>query len=479
MRLTAIALAILLTSPLTAQSPKSADTAHWLADYEQLKAEMTSHYANLEWAVERRGVDLKDLNARTVAALRDAPTDSVARRVLERFIATFGDGHLSIRWPTPPRPTTSAAPQATPRSVCERNGYRSQRRSTGIAFNLSNQFQRIPTPDSLYFPIGVLTLGKQRLGVIRISSFEDNIFPDLCERAAVRLNIAPDSVCSDGCEGALDRETGNEMAAALTRQVSALNAADIDRLVVDISANGGGTNWVEAAARTLSPKPLRAPRQGFIRHPHHARQLHDAIAGLVADSSHASGPALRMIGNALAILRAKEATARTICDRSALWDNQRPTCRLVFQEPATYSTGVLAYAAPGTLPQLTNCCALYYPSRYAFTESAYKGPLLILVDNNTASAAEYFAAMLADNKAATVVGTPTDGSGCGYTNGGIPVRLQFSNAEVKMPDCVRYRADGTNEVEGVTPSVLIPWRLNDSPLQRARRAIEVLTALKP
>ncbi len=86
--------------------------------------------------------------------------------------------------------------------------------------------------------------------------------------------------------------------------------------------------------------------------------------------------------------------------------------------------------------------------------------------------------MLADNGAATVVGSPTSGSGCGYTNGGIPVRLAFSSARVKMPDCVRYRADGTNEVEGVTPSVLVPWRANDSPLQRARRAIDVLTELK-
>jgi hypothetical protein len=478
MRLIPIAFALILTTPLKAQSQR-ANPAHWLADYEQLKSEMTSHYANLEWAVERRGVDLKDLDARTIAALRDAPTDSAARRVLERFIAAFGDGHLSIQWPTAPRASASTSMPAEPQGVCARNGYSRQRRSGGIAFNLSNQFQKIPTADSLYFPIGVLKLGNERLGVIRISSFEDNIFPDLCERAARRLTIADDSVCGADCEGPLDRETGNEMGAALARQISALNAAGIDRLLVDITANGGGTNWVEVAARSLSPKPLRAPRRGFIRHPHHAEQLHDAIAELVEDSAHASGPAVRLIRDALATLRAQEAIARTTCDRSALWNDQRPACQLVFNEPVTYATGVLAYAAPGTLPKLSNCCALYYPARYTFTESAYTGPLLVLVDNNTASAAEYFAAMLADNNAAPVVGSPTDGSGCGYTNGGIPVRLKFSNAVVKMPDCVRYRADGTNEVEGVTPSVLIPWRSNDSPLQRARRALEVLAELKP
>jgi C-terminal processing protease CtpA/Prc len=36
------------------------------------------------------------------------------------------------------------------------------------------------------------------------------------------------------------------------------------------------------------------------------------------------------------------------------------------------------------------------------------------------SAAEYFAAILKDNKAATIIGELTGGAGCGSTNGGIP-----------------------------------------------------------
>lgn len=37
----------------------------WLEDFEQLKAEMSAHYANLEWAVAERGVDLQQLSAET------------------------------------------------------------------------------------------------------------------------------------------------------------------------------------------------------------------------------------------------------------------------------------------------------------------------------------------------------------------------------------------------------------------------------
>jgi hypothetical protein len=46
-----------------------------------------------------------------------------------------------------------------------------------------------------------------------------------------------------------------------------------------------------------------------------------------------------------------------------------------------------------------------------------------------------------------------------------------------MPDCVQFRADGTNAVAGITPDVLVPWHSNDNPYQRAMRAFDTLAAL--
>ncbi len=100
---------------------------------------------------------------------------------------------------------------------------------------------------------------------------------------------------------------------------------------------------------------------------------------------------------------------------------------------------------------------------------------MVLADQGTWSSAEYFAAMLRDNNAATIIGEPTGGAGCGYTNGGIRNFLRNSNARLKIPDCVRLRADGTNEVAGITPDVLIPWRPNDNRYQRAKRMLETLS----
>lgn len=117
------------------------------------------------------------------------------------------------------------------------------------------------------------------------------------------------------------------------------------------------------------------------------------------------------------------------------------------------------------------------PSGYEYREGAYAGPLYVLVDRGTASAAEYFAAMLKDNRAATLIGARTAGVGCGYTNGGLDVRLARSGIRVWMPDCVRLRPDGSNEADGVEPDVDAGWTEGDDGRERAARVAAALARL--
>ena len=56
-------------------SGQTIKTNAWLEDFAQLKREMSDHYANLEWAVEHRGLDLKQLSGRTETRLRQARND--------------------------------------------------------------------------------------------------------------------------------------------------------------------------------------------------------------------------------------------------------------------------------------------------------------------------------------------------------------------------------------------------------------------
>jgi hypothetical protein len=43
-----------------------------------------------------------------------------------------------------------------------------------------------------------------------------------------------------------------------------------------------------------------------------------------------------------------------------------------------------------------------------------------------------------------------------------------------MPDCVRLRADGSNEVAGITPDILVPWANRDSEYQRVNKLVTTL-----
>jgi C-terminal processing protease CtpA/Prc len=112
--------------------------------------------------------------------------------------------------------------------------------------------------------------------------------------------------------------------------------------------------------------------------------------------------------------------------------------------------------------------------KHPYREGIWRGPLLVLVDGETWSAAEEFAAVLQDNHAATIIGEPTGGAGCGHTDGSEPVILTNSGGSLSLPDCARLRADGSNEVRGIIPDIALPWGRHDGPQRRAATLFEAL-----
>jgi len=339
-----------------------------------------------------------------------------------------------------------------------------------------NNFREIKTEDSKYFSIGVLRVAANKdVGIIKIVIFSEHAFPDLCEQAATEMNLTKDSPCDVECEDRVERSAANLLTAALSRQIEVLKRDKISVLLVDITGNGGGTNWTEPAARTLSAKLLRSPRQQFIRHEHWTKQLKRRLEIIEADARQSASPNRELLLQGENILRKAILESQQSCDRNGFWENRKPDCSLVATTPSLYPQSVLPFAKPGSLPEKPSSRFLFYPSRYAYREGVYSGQFVILADQGTWSSAEYFAAILRDNNAATIIGEPTGGAGCGYTNGGIQTSLKNSRAGVKIPDCVRLRADGANEVAGITPDVLIPWRPNDSRYQRVKRVSDALS----
>lgn len=443
----------------------------WREDFAQLKAELARAYANLDWAVAERRMDLPALSRMAEAQLGRAASDEEARRVLDRFLDEFGDGHLYIDWPRPARAKPAEpAPAAKPAGKsCADLGYRAWR-DPGLEFSASRGWERLDTAESASFPAGVLaTPGGARLGVVRISLFMEQAFPAAC--AQVHREGEP---CDDACAARVQAEVGRRISRDLAAQLRALAARKVDAIVVDVTGNGGGSDWADAAARIVTAPGLEAPRMAFIRHPHWVKQAKDRLADVETDLARKDlAPSVRAdLEDARKTLARAAAVAAEPCERGGVWEG-RPACPLV--APSMFrSTGTLATLPAYSTRGLAGDHALSMPSRYDFTEGAWRGRLAVLVDHGTGSAAELFAATLQDNRCATIIGSLTVGSGCGYTGGGIAIRLGRSGATVKLPDCVRYRADGSNEVEGVTPDVLVAWRKGLSRHQRSARAAAAL-----
>lgn len=477
-RFTPLVVVALVATISIAAHGQAVDHDAWREDFQQLQQELSAHYANLEWAVKQRGVNLPQLREKTEERLRQAKSEREAQRALESFLDALGDGHLEIQWNK--GESGGAEPGSAP--LCQRMGYAAHSQRAWVDWPLFPEFEPINDADTEDVPGGVLRLaGGRTIGVVQISLFSEYGHPGLCTQAQKKLGLADNAACDDTCDDRLELEVSNLLTAALERRVESLERAGARWLLVDITRNGGGTNWSEPAARVLTNVPLRSPRLGFVRHEHWVKLLGDRLKSVEADLKDDPGGDKATLEAARSTLREAIAQAQKPCDRSGLWQDppKSPDCTLLVPEPL-YSSGILPYAAPGSFSRLRSKSVLFYPSLYSYREGVNRLPLLVLVDDNTASSAEYFAAMLQDNKAARIVGLVTFGAGCGFTNGGIPTVLHHSGARVRIPDCSRFRAGGSNEVEGVIPDVLLPWTDKDSSLQvvtKLRNWLESLPAI--
>ena len=436
----------------------------YLEDFHQLLSEMSVHYANLEWVANDRRTDLPKLKARTEERLRNARSAEEAHAAFARFIRGLGDGHVEIRWPTPSSSQPDQHPAA--KAFCERLGYDQQDNDGGIDWSIFPGFKPIQGVDAADFPGGLLHLKGDTLGIVRIGLFSEHAHMALCHQAQKRLAKAEDAQCTDTCEDDFEFAVGDLLTAALERRLRSLRAAGATRILVDITGNGGGTNWVEPAVRVMTDIPLKSPRIAFVKSDHWVVDLQKRLNVVSGEELKQDFDPRTLLIGAADPLRDAVAHAWPDCDRSPLWTGATLNCSQIYK-PKLFTSGTLVYAKPGSFPNLKSRYILFNPLHYRYHEGANTLPLIVLVDDNTASSAEYFAAMLQDNHAATVVGTMTAGCGCGFTNGGIPTTLKNSHAEVRLPDCIRLRADGTNEVAGITPDILLPWTSHDSRYQHA------------
>jgi hypothetical protein len=332
-------------------------------------------------------------------------------------------------------------------------------------------YEPLQTSQSGEFPAGMLGVNGKRVGVVQIGVFTPQGFPGLCQAALQALAVPAQKTCDDACSDRIESWASSRLTLDLAAQLRALQAAGAASLVVDVAANGGGTEWAEAVARMLTPLRLQSERAAFVRGDHWAKAFADDEASLRRYAAQASGSDRALLRKLADEVEAKRRTALTPCDSAPLWRSEYPACNWLGD--AFFGSGMLGAADPSTLRGKPWATLLFSPMEFPYEEGVWRGPLIVLVDRNTASAAAEFAAVLQDNHAGIVMGEAAAG-GCGHTNGGTPTKLANSGATLEVPDCARFRSDGSNEIMGIQPDIAVSFATVDGPHRRGARFLAEL-----
>ena len=410
-------LAALLAGSFAVHARVRFDRDAWLQDYAALKEHIGVAYANLDWMRERRGLDTRALDRRTEAGLRAAQTDRGARKALEAFVRAFDDPHLRLERPAPALwrridgvwrgESEEAVPAgASGADACGAMGYDDSDAGFGLAVEALPGWRPI---SGAPFPTGAFQLPDGRTaGIVRIASFSEREYGDVC--AAAWEAWRPDSACGPDCLPAFRPVVQDSLTGRLASAVTALGSRGLDVLVVDLTGNGGGSEWVERVGGVLTDRPLRAPGIGFVKHRHWTARLEESAARIGRDLAGAdlADGARDTLAEARRRIEAALAEAREPCDRAFLWAGGEglPACSGVVVG-RLYGSGPLDWLPPGSLAGTPSRDAVYGGADPA--APAWRAPLWILVDGRTASAAEELPAVLADNGAARA-GWPIRGS---------------------------------------------------------------------
>lgn len=445
------------TNPAAA-SARPFERAPWLADLEEAREAFLAKYANLDWLENEHEVKLGVLFDELDARMRRAQNDQDARAVFDRLVAKTGDGHVEIEWPQADQRQETGPRAAKVESYDPCSGFDARQNAPGTAVAMPGYASLKMDPGNP-FRAGTIAIAGTKVGVLRIGVFQTQGFPELCRTIVTNQIGSAGHSCDEQCQDAISAYLYHRLTLALENRIRELKRAGATILLVDISGNGGGSEWAEAAARIVSRKTLTSERRGMVRGEHWAEQWRELAVSLGQIAAKTTGDDKQQLLGWAAQAEARLRDAETPCASNR-------ACRRIAD--AGFATGLVGSARSGAFNGKSWGWRIFSPAQFPYHDGVWQGPLIVLVDNETWSAAEEFAAVLQDNRAAVIVGARTGGAGCGHTNGGDPVTLTNSHAILLIPDCVRFRSDGSNEVRGILPNVPVPIRASDGVQFRAR-----------
>ena len=219
--------------------------AAWQSDYANIKRGMARHYGNLDWVRDERGLDLAALDLRTSERLDGAYSHVQAYLALSDFAAAFGDPHVKLAYGRDAASTASNSavdePADPPAGAdCAAAGYGEEDKA------FAPHFGDVPGWKSLgegAFPSAIAG----GTGFVRIASFSEQNYAAACARA-----FKPGMG-----QRALQLATRAELQADLTTAIAGLKSAGAKAIVIDLTGNGGGSEWEIEAASLFTAKAMR------------------------------------------------------------------------------------------------------------------------------------------------------------------------------------------------------------------------------
>jgi Peptidase family S41 len=468
----------------SAQSPgaETFSRDNWRADYVYLKRELEHNYSHLAWFGSPQGrVDLPALDRATINALERASSNAEASAAISAFVAAFHDGHFAATAPpaspsraTPEPPIVERSPDA--RTACAAFGFAPV---TRIAFSLPFEslvgFRLVSDGLSSAFRAGVIELDGRRIGILRIPRFRPAEFPGVCESAWASLSARH----IEPTRSVILEIVNTEWLRTLAARLRELRDQQIKALVIDIGGNGGGNDLGDWAVRLFAREPVRsAPlllSASPVAIPYFDEQLGDLQRAL--DSSGQLPPfTIAKLNKAIGDFNKFKLEAKAPqCDMSWVWREQRAwgtsSCTRLIS--SGFASGALDYADPGSIAAPA-ARALYWPAIADSWRGAWAGPSYVMTDANTGSAAEMFTALMRDRGIAKTVGTLTFGLGCGFMVYDDPIVLPHSRRAFRIPNCVRLRGDGTDEVAGIAPDFPTRAQPGESARSLAARTLRTI-----
>lgn len=468
--------------PLCALAAPDFDRDAWRADYATLKQALERDYANLAWiGSTQSGVDLPALDRQTQRALDSAENDAQAEQAIRDFVAGFHDGHFSFLT-TLQTVAAAAEPASVDLSAADAaSGCAALGVGAGGHPGFSLPFESLPgfklLSDGMDQPLrtGLLTTPQgPRVGLLRLPEFAPTAYLGLCRQVWQQLR-SEDS--ADDMRDALMDALVDAVATAL----QGFAAAKADLVLVDVGNDPGGNDSGDVLTRLFTTRPVHSAPLLVSQSPAGTAYLDEQLHRLTgALQEHHPDPAARRLlrQSIAAFQQSRRSAGDAPCDLSWTWSERRdwnamPCRRLV---EAGSSGGPLDYLPADAIADMTIAHRLNWAQDVRAHWGAWTGPVYVLTDAKTYSSAEMFAARMHDNGIARTVGVRTGGDGCGFMGKSKPVVLPHSSLRLRMPDCVRLRADGSDEVAGIAPDLPVLPQSGESDRARAWRLLQTVGA---